>query len=149
VYPTLKFLHILFAIIAVGFTSTFGIIMGRAASAGRDGRELKFALQLLQVMARIAHVAFLVVLVTGIGIVQVVGFPWYAWVKWSMALFAFAFLVGVFVLGPSITKRLRILDERGAGDPEFIAISKRSAMVGMGLSLVTLVILWLMVAKPA
>jgi len=148
VYPTLKFLHILFAIIAVGFTSTFGIIMGRAATAGRDGRELKFALQLLQVMGRIAHVAFLLVLVTGIGIVQVVGFPWYGWVLWSTGLFAFAFLMGVFVLAPSVTKRLRILEERGASDPQFIALSKRSAMLGMGLSLVTLVILWLMIAKP-
>jgi uncharacterized membrane protein len=148
VYLTLKFLHILFAIVALGFTSSFGVIMGRAA-AGRDVRDVRFGLRLVQVLGLISHVCFVLVLATGIAIVYVVGFPWYTWIKWSLGLFAFALLMGMFVLAPSVKRRLKILDERGTGDPEFVALSKRSAMLGMGLSLVSLVILWLMIAKPA
>ena len=43
-YNTLKFLHILLTILAVGFSMTFGLILSRAEKADKDGRELKYAL---------------------------------------------------------------------------------------------------------
>lgn len=147
-YLTLKFLHVFLTIIAVGFTATFGLIMARAAKGGPDGREVKFALETLRLMGIIAHVCFFLILVTGVGMVQVAGFPWYGWIKWSIAIFTFNFVIGLFVLAPSVSKRLMILSARGMADPEFIALSKRGAALGGVLSLLTLVILWLMIAKP-
>ena len=43
-YLALKFLHIFLAIIAVGFTSSFGLILARAAKGGADGRATEVAL---------------------------------------------------------------------------------------------------------
>ena len=148
-YLTLKFLHILLAVVAVGFTSSFGLILGRAAKAGTDGREMRFALGTIGVMGLIAHICYLLLFVTGLALVYTVGYPWYAWLKWSVGLFAIAFLAGQFVMVPSAKKRIAILDARGPADPEFIALSKRSAAIGGILGLITLVILWLMVSKPA
>ena len=61
-YLALKFLHIFLAIVAVGFTSSFGLILARAARGGADGRELKFALETIRVMGLIGHVCFLFLL---------------------------------------------------------------------------------------
>ena len=148
-YITLKFLHILLAIIAVGFTSSFGLIAARAGAGGADGREMKFALGTIRTMSLVAHICYLLLLVTGFGLMHVAGYPWYTWLKWSVGLFAVALLAGQFVMLPSVKKRLAMLEAKGPADPAFIAASKQSAMLGAILGVMTLVILWLMVAKPA
>ena len=148
-YLALKFLHVFLAIVAIGFTSSFGLILARAAKGGADGRELKFALDTIRVMGMIGHVCFLLLLITGIGLVQVAGYPWYLWLKLSAALVVLSFLVAQFVLLPTVPRRLAILETKGPTDPEFIALSKRSAAIGAALGLMALVVLWLMVSKPA
>lgn len=147
-YLTLKFIHVFLAIVAVGFTSSFGLILGRAAKGGADGRELKFALGTIRVMGTIGHVCFALLLVTGIGLVQVAGYPWYLWLKLSGAIVVVSLLVAQFLLLPTVPKRLAILEAKGPTDPEFIALSKRSAAIGGVLGLLALVVLWLMVSKP-
>lgn len=147
-YLTLKFLHVFLAIIAVGFTASFGLILGRAAKGGADARELKFALGTIKVMSRIGHICFLLLLVTGIGLVQVAGYPWYLWLKLSGAIVIFALLVAQFLLLPTVPRRLAILETKGPTDPEFIALSKRSAALGGLLGLLSLVVIGLMVWKP-
>jgi uncharacterized membrane protein len=149
VYLTLKFLHIFLAIIAVGFTSSFGLILGRAGKTSADGRDLTFALGTIRVMGLIAHACYFLLFVTGFGLIHSVGYPWYAWLKWSVGIYVIAFLTAQFVLIPSVSKRLAIVETRGPADPEFIALSKRAAAIGALLGIGTLVILWLMVAKPA
>jgi uncharacterized membrane protein len=149
-YTTLKFLHILFAIVAVGFNTSFGLILGRASAGGADGREMKFALGTVRVMAIIAHALYLLVLATGIAMVYFAGYPWaLKWIHVSLALFVVAFLTATFTLMPMMKRRVAILDARGPADPEFLKLSKRSAMIAGVLTVITLVILWLMVAKPA
>jgi uncharacterized membrane protein len=149
VYLALKFLHIFLAIVAVGFTSSFGLIMARAAKGGADGRELKFALGTIHVMGRIGHVCFLLLLITGFALIHTAGYPWYSWLKWSAGLVIVSWLVAQFLLLPTVPRRLAILETKGPTDPEFIALSKRSAAIGAVLGLMALVVLWLMVSKPS
>jgi uncharacterized membrane protein len=149
-YTTLKFLHVLLVIIAVGFNVSFGLILGRAAKASTDGRELKYALGTVRLMSAIANGSYVLVLLTGVAMVQVAHYPWaLKWIHGSAALLLIGLLIAFFYLTPLGKKRERLLVERGPADPEFVRLSKRSAMVGGLLSLVTLIILWLMVAKPA
>jgi uncharacterized membrane protein len=148
VYLTLKFLHIFLAIIAVGFTSSFGLILARAARPGADVRDLKFALSIIRLMSLIGHTSFLLLLVTGIGLIQIAGYPWYLWLKVSAALVVVSFLVAQFALIPTVPRRLAILETKGPTDPEFAALSKRSAVLGAVLGLMALVVLGLMVWKP-
>jgi uncharacterized membrane protein len=148
-YTTLKFLHILLTIIAVGFSMTFGLILSRAAKASQDGRELKYALTTVRMMSMIANICFLLVVLLGVGMMHVQGLSWEPkWIHGSAALFLIAFALGVFVMAPMMRRRIAILESRGAFDPEFIRLSKRSAILGGILSLITLTIIWLMVAKP-
>lgn len=148
-YNTLKFLHILLTIIAVGYVMTFGLILSRAEKADRDGRELKYALKTVRLMSTIANVCFVLVALLGVGLVQVGGLSWAPiWIHGSAALFLIAFSLGIFVLGPMGKRRLAILESRGPSDPEFIKLSKRSAMLGGLAGLITLTIIWMMVAKP-
>jgi uncharacterized membrane protein len=149
-YTTLKFLHILFAIVAVGFNTSFGLILGRASKGGADGREMKFALGTVRAMAITAHALYLLVLATGVVMVYLAGYPWsLKWIHGSLALFVIAFLAATVTLLPMMKRRIAIVDARGPADPEFLKLSKRSAMIAAALTLITLVILWLMVAKPA
>lgn len=148
-YLALKFIHVFLAIVAVGFTSSFGLILGRAAKGGADGRELKFALETVRVMGLIGHVCFLLLLITGFALIHVAGYPWYLWLKLSAGLVVVALLVAQFLLIPTVPRRLAILETKGPTDPEFIALSKRSAAIGAVLGLMALAVLWLMVAKPA
>ena len=148
-YNTLKFLHILLTIIAVGYSMSFGLILSRAAKADRDGRELKYALKTVHFMSTIATVCFVLLAIIGVGLVHVGGYSWAAiWIHGSAGLFLVTFSLGIFVLGPLTRRRLAILESRGPSDPEFIRLSKRTAMLGGIAGLITLVIIWLMVAKP-
>jgi uncharacterized membrane protein len=148
-YTVLKFVHILLAIIAVGFTSTFGLLSVRAAKAGGDGREMMFALKAIALMSSIAHFCFLLLLATGLLMIWEAGFPYsFTWIYLSLILFAVAFLAGSFMMMPSVKRRIAILGERGPSDPEFIALSERAAKLGPALSLLAIILVWLMVAKP-
>ena len=148
-YTVLKFVHILLAIIAVGFTSTFGLLSVRAAKAGGDGREMMFALKTIALMSNIAHAGFLLLLATGLWMIWEVGYTFtFTWIYLSLILFAVAFLAGSFMMVPSVKRRIAILAERGPSDPEFIALSQRAAKLGPALSLLALILVWLMVAKP-
>jgi uncharacterized membrane protein len=147
-YTTLKFVHILLAIIAVGFTSSFGLLAARAANSD-DDREMMYALKVIALMSTIAHWSFLLLLVTGLWMVWDVAFPLtFTWIWASLLLFAIAFLAGTFVMVPSARRRIAILRERGSSDPEFIALSERAAKLGPILSVMAVIIIWLMVAKP-
>ena len=148
-YNTLKFLHIVLAIIAVGYVMSFGLILSRAEKADHDGRELKYALQTVRLMSRISNVCFVLLVLIGAGMVHLGGFTWKPiWIHGSAALFLLAFGIGIFLLGPMGKRRLAILESRGPADPEFIKLSKRSAMLGGIAGVITLAIIWLMVAKP-
>jgi uncharacterized membrane protein len=148
-YNTLKFFHILLAIIGFGYVMTFGLILSRAERADQDGRELKYALTTVRLMSNIANVCFVLLVVIGAWMVQVGGFSWKPiWIHGSAALFLIAFGVGIFAHAPIGRRRLAILETRGPSDPEFIKLSKRSAILGAAAGLITLVIVWMMVAKP-
>jgi uncharacterized membrane protein len=147
-YFHLKFLHVLLAIIAIGFTSSFGLIQARARKAG-DVKEMKFALHLISAMSAISTLCFVVLVLIGVAMVHMAGIGFRPiWVHGSLALWLVAFALGFFVAKPAMVKRLAILESRGPTDPEFIALGKRSAKLGGFLSLIALAIVWMMVAKP-
>ena len=91
-FLVLKFVHILAAILAVGFNAAYGLIIGRARRGGLDGREMAFALKTVKVMDdRVANPCYLLLGITGVSTVIVQGYAWsYTWIHTSLAL-----LVGI------------------------------------------------------
>jgi uncharacterized membrane protein len=147
-YATLKFLHVLLAIVAVGFNMTYGLVIGRARKAGTA--ELGFALRTVKVMDDyIANPSYGLLLVTGVGMVHVAGYSWsLLWIHVSMALLIVAFVIAVGFYSPTLRRQIAVLETRGAHDPEFLRLSKRGAMLGAILGVLVLVIIGLMVYKP-
>jgi uncharacterized membrane protein len=146
---TLKYLHVLLAIIAVGFNSAYGLIIGRARKAGR--LELTFALKTVKVMDDyVANPCYVLLLITGVGMVHVAGYPWaLKWIHGSMALLVVAFILAIGFYTPTLRKQIAILESRGPEDAEFVRLSKRGAMLGGILGLIVFLIIGLMVYKPA
>jgi uncharacterized membrane protein len=150
-YLTLKFVHVVLAILAVGFNAAYGLILSRARKAGPDARELRFALRTVKVMDDyVANPCYGLLLVTGAAMVYVSGLPWsLKWIHISMALWLVMALTAGLVYSPTLKKQIAVLEARGPEDPEFKALSKRGAIVGGVLAALVLVVIWLMVAKPA
>ena len=148
-YTTLKFLHVLLAIIAIGFNAAYGLIIGRARKAGVA--ELGFALRTVKVMDDyVANPCYVLLLLTGVGMVHAAGYPWaLMWIHVSMALLVVAFILGIGFYTPTLRKQLAILESRGPNDPEVVRLSKRGSMLGGILGVIVLVIVALMVYKPA
>jgi uncharacterized membrane protein len=150
-YTTLKFLHVLLAIVAVGFNVSYGLLIGRARKAGPDARELRFALRTVKVMDDyIANPCYVLLLVTGVGMVHVGGLSWsLVWVHGSLALLVVVAVIGFGFYTPTLRRQIAVLEARGAQDPEFLALSKRGAAMGGVLGVLVVIIVALMVFKPA
>lgn len=147
-YTTLKYIHVLLAIVAVGFNIAYGLIIGRARRAGRV--ELTFALRTVKVMDDyVANPCYLLLLVTGVAMVEVAGYPWsLLWIHVSMALLVVLAVLGLAVYTPTLRKQIAALEARGPEDPEFLRLGKRGAMLGGIMGVLVFVMIGLMVYKP-
>ena len=147
-YLTLKYLHIVLAITAVGYNSAYGLIIGRARRAGTS--ELAFALRTVKFMDDyVANPCYGLLLITGAGMVHVGPYSWSVlWIHTSMALLLVAFVVALGFYTPTLRRQIAVLEASGPADPDFVRLSRRASMLGGILGLIVLVIIGLMVYKP-
>jgi uncharacterized membrane protein len=150
-FLVLKFVHILSAILAVGFNAAYGLIIGRARRGGLDGREMAFALKTVKVMDdRIANPCYLLLGITGVSMVIVQGYSWsYTWIHASVALLVIVAVLGLAFYTPTLRRQIEVLQSSGASDPEFARLSTRGAILGSVLGVIVIVIVALMVYKPS
>jgi uncharacterized membrane protein len=99
---------------------------------------------------RFANPAYGLLLVTGlvmvwVGDVDLTQF----WLATALVLYAIAVLLGGSLYTPTLRNQIRALDEDGADSPAFRAFSRRGRAVGAVLALDVIVIVFLMVTKPA
>ena len=149
-YAVLKFVHVLLAMIAIGFNASYGLLIGRARSGAGDARELKFALRTVKVMDDyVANPCYVLLLLTGAAMVHVAGYSWsQPWLHGSLALLVVVAVLGLAFYTPTLRRQIEVLDARGAGDPEFVRLSKRGTLLGAALGVIVIVIVALMVFKP-
>jgi uncharacterized membrane protein len=147
-YTTLKYIHVILAIVAVGFNAAYGLIIGRARRAGTA--ELGFALRTVKVMDDyVANPCYVLLLLTGVGMVHAAGYPWsLKWIHGSLALLVVAFVLAIGFYTPTLRKQIAALEARGPADPEFVRLGKRGSMLGGILGIIVFVIVGLMVYKP-
>jgi uncharacterized membrane protein len=150
-FVALKFLHVLAAIIAVGFNATYGLLIGRARASGTDDRVMRFALGTIKVMDDyVANPCYILLLITGVGMVQVAGYPWkLMWIHGSLALLVIIAVLGFGAYTPTLRKQIAVLESRGSSDPEFARLGTRGAILGGIIALMVMVIIALMVFKPS
>jgi uncharacterized membrane protein len=148
-YSTIKLVHILLAITAVGFNASYAIWIGRA---GRMSKEInEFALGGVKFLDdRVANPAYGLLLLTGL-LMVFVG-PWKLTTRWiDAALFLYVVLVLTAVLGytPALRNQIKALETAGPDSPVYKAAAGRQSMIGLVTVIPLLLILFLMVFKPS
>ena len=146
-YLFVKLLHIVFAIVAVGYNASYGIILMRAARASRDTQ--KFMLETIRALDRVANWAYVGLLLSGGGMVTMGHFSWSAvWTSGSLVLLIVLLGLAHGLYTPTLTQQIRALDEGGPDSADYQRLSRRGTVVGITLLGATLVIVALMVLKP-
>ena len=147
-YTTVKFIHILLAIIAFGFNATYGVWLARAQ---QHPEHLDFALRGVKFLDDyFANPAYLLLLVSGLTMVFVAGYNILTtlWLLTALVLWLIAIVLGYAVYTPTLSRQIRVLATSGAESAEFGRLSTRGRVLGIILAVVVLAILVMMVFKP-
>jgi uncharacterized membrane protein len=144
-YTFFKFLHVLMAIVAVGFNASYAIWLARAA---REPEHQSHVLRGIKVLDdRFANPAYGLLLVTGlvmvwVGDLELTQF----WLAGGLTLYVVAVVLGLFVYTPTLRRQIQALETGDAA--ELQRLSARGTAVGVALAVDVIVIVFLMVAKP-
>ena len=146
-YEFLKFVHVLLAIVAVGFNASYGIWIARAA------REREHELHVLKGVKflddRIANPAYGGLLALGLWMV-VIG-PYditTGWILAALVLYVIVTGLAITLYSPTLRRQIALLETGGGGSPEFAALARRAGVVGPLLGVLVVAIVFLMVVKP-
>jgi uncharacterized membrane protein len=146
-FTTVKFIHILLAIVAFGFNATYGVWIARAQ---RDPAHLDFALRGVKVLDDyFANPAYLLLLISGLTMVflahlQLTTF----WLLAALILWVVAIALGYGVYTPTLSRQIRTLAASGAESKEYQTLATRGMVVGIVLAVLVALILVMMVFKP-
>src|SRR5206468_3035121 len=146
-YLIIKWLHILLAITSVGANITYGVWLARAA---KQSEHLPFTLRGVQILDdRIANPCYLLLLVTGVAMAFIQPWPLTTpWLLVSLILFVINLLLGFLVYTPTLRRQIRLAESEGPQSTEYEDAARRGMVLGMILSVFTLIILFMMVVKP-
>ncbi len=146
-YDLLQFVHVLLAIIAVGFNASYGVWLARAR---REPGQLPSVLATIKFLDdRFANPAYILLLVTGVAMVLVedLGFDT-VWISAAITLYAVMVLVAMLGYSPALRRQLALSAEGRTGSDEFAAVSRRATVLGILTSVLVVAIVFLMVTKP-
>jgi uncharacterized membrane protein len=148
-YTFIKFIHVLLAIVAVGFNASYGIWLARAASAPQATqshvlRTIKF------LDDRVANPAYGLLLITGLFMVFNAGIPLSRiWIAAAIGLYAVLLYVGFAIYTPTLRDQIRVLESEGPGSEAYHRLAARGRSLGIVLGIIVVAIVFLMVTKPA
>lgn len=127
-YTSLKFLHVLLAVVAVGANATYGVWLARAA---RDPEHTAFVLRGVKFLDdRIANPAYALLLVTGLSMVVVGDLDLTTfWIATALGLYVVAVLLGLFVFTPLFRRQISALETHGGTSPEYTALARRGRIL--------------------
>ena len=147
-YPWLKTLHILFAIVAVGFNISYGIWQARAA---REPEHMGYALRGIKFLDdRVANPSYAGLLVVGIILVIMGRYEFTTfWVAVAIGLYVVMGAVAFFFYSPTLKRQIAAYETSGAQSDEFVRLGARGRAVGIVLAVLVIALIVLMVVKPA
>jgi hypothetical protein len=145
-YASLVFLHILLAIVWVGGAITIQIMAQKAIAAGPVHVE-----HLTRTIEWMGKRVFMPASGTLFLLGLWMAFGWVGWPVWiwiGVAGFAATFVTGTFFLGPESGRIAKLLEEKGAEDPETVASLKRILAISRIDLVVLVIVVWDMAYKP-
>ena len=146
-YPWLKALHVLLAIVAVGFNMSYGIWQARAS---REPQHMGYALRGIKFLDdRVANPAYVALAVVGVILVLIGPYDFEdLWVAVAIGLYLVLVVVGLALYSPTLKRQIASYEAGGGNTSEFAALTVRSRILGAVLGLVVIAIIVLMVVKP-
>jgi uncharacterized membrane protein len=146
-YPWVKTLHILLAIVAVGFNISYGIWQARAS---REPEHMGYALRGIKFLDdRVANPAYAGILVAGIVMVLIGPYRFeQLWLAVSIGLYVLMGVVAIAFYSPTLKAQIAAYEAGGAASAEFARLTGRSRMLGAALGVIVAAIIVLMVVKP-
>jgi uncharacterized membrane protein len=143
----LKFIHILAAIVAVGFNISYAVWIIRAQ---RDPSHTAFALKGIKFIDdRIANPAYGVLLITGIAMVFLIGYKITTlWIDVALVLFVALIVVAATQYTPTLREQVKLAEGGDTTSAEFTRLAKRGQTFGQVLGAIVVLILAMMVFKP-
>ena len=147
-YSVLKWVHVLMAITALGANITYGLWLSRAA---RESGHLSFTLRGIKVLDdRIANPAYGLLLITGMVMTYMGKIPLTTpWVLTSLIFYVVLVAIAAVGYTPSLRRQIAALDVGGPESPEYQRFEARSTQLGIVLAVVAVIIVFMMVTKPA
>jgi uncharacterized membrane protein len=146
-YSFLKFLHVLMAVVAVGFNASYGIWLRRAA---REPEHAAHVLRGIKVLDdRFATPAYVLLLVLGVAMVleSGIGFSTF-WIAASLVLYVIVVGVAVGGFTPALHRQVELAEAGRLGSDEYREVARRSGMLGGVIGVIVVVIIFFMVTKP-
>ena len=142
-----NYIHILAAIVAVGFNISYAVWIVRAR---RDPAHTGFALKGIKFIDdRIANPSYGVLLVTGLLMVFLGGYRITTlWIDASLVLFVLLVLVAATQYTPTLRNQIKLVEAGDTTSAEFNRLAQRGQILGQALGVIVLVILAMMVFKP-
>ena len=147
-FSLLKTLHVLFAIAAVGANITFRLMLARAA---RQPDTLMFTLKTIRFLdGRLANPAYGLLLISGLAMVFTVPFPLTTpWILSAVIIYALVALFGSVVFAPVFHRQIQLAESEGTQGKSYQETARLGQFLGIAITLIAVVIIILMVIKPA
>jgi len=146
-YNLLKFLHVLLAIVAIGFNASYGIWLTRASREPQHRGHVLRGIKTLD--DKFANPAYVLLLVTGVLTALVGNIPFETfWIAASIVLWVVLIGVGVSVYTPTLRRQIAMVESGASGGPEYASLERRGIILGVLLAVIVIVIVFLMVTKP-
>ena len=147
-YTVFKFLHVLFAIVAVGFNASYAIWLRRAARAPDHHAYVMRGVKVLD--DRFANPAYGVLLLTGL--IMVLTTPGLHlttfWVLLALILYTITVIIAAGVYTPTLRRQIDALEAEGPQSDRYRMLARRSTVSGIAMGVIVVVIVFLMVTKP-
>ncbi len=146
-YVLLKFVHVVLAIVAVGFNASYGVWLARAAQKPEQLPQVLRGIKVLDDW--FANPAYALLLVTGLAMVWVGDLDLgMFWLSTALGLYLLLVVIGAAGYTPVLRRQIRTLEESGHESSEFQRLLKRGQVLGGVLGILVIAIVFLMVTKP-
>lgn len=147
-YSALKWLHIMAAVTAVGANLTYRFWIRQAE---QEPANLAFVLARIRLIdRRVANPGYLLSLVTGLNMALTLRLPLTTpWLLWALVLYVLAALLGVLAYAPVTRRQRELLASEGFESPRYVKTSRLARVLGMLVTADVVLIVFLMVVKPA
>ena len=147
-FQIIKWIHVLFAISALGANITYGIWISRAS---KNPDVLPFTLRNVKLIDdRVANPAYILLLISGLLMVWLTDFPLTVpWLLISLIIYTGLALIGFLAYTPTLKRQIELAEQKKIDSAEYQQVARRATVLGGVLVLFAVVIVFMMVVKPA